>query len=129
MLFNLSLYMYGISCYTNQRLCTKIQNETHDDLWSTPNFEVRRTSMSSYIDSSNEVSSWRVTTTTSRVPGCRRRTHDDTLALRIRVRRRHRDPLEVVGATTTPPLYEELWPESPSISHRVFLRPRTHLIC
>ena len=23
----LSLYMYGISCYVNQRLCIKIQNE------------------------------------------------------------------------------------------------------
>ena len=37
------------------------------------------------------------------------RSHDDTLVRRIRVRRRHRDSLEVVDATTTQPWYEELW--------------------
>ena len=60
--------MYVTSCYANQRLCIKIQNESPTT-----------TSMSSYIDSSEEVSSWRATTTTSRVPRDRR-TDGDTLS-------------------------------------------------
>ena len=81
--------------YTNQRLCIKIQNEV-----STTASEVRRISKYGELRCRRPLEFLEVVGI-----------HDDTLARRIV--QRQQDPLEVVGATTTPPWYEKCYSTNP----------------
>ena len=64
--------------YKNLKLCIEIQNEASTTTSSFDDLEVRRTSMSSYMNSSNKVSSWELRRRHGRPPRGRRRYDDAT---------------------------------------------------